>query len=369
MRCRWYLESVPLDGNRLMIPLDRLPMTVGRGEDCDITIHSDRVSRVHAVIEAHDDSGLLLVDRGSTNGTFVNQDRVVGSILIKDGDILHFGTAELRLSRRDPEWKPTAQRKPIAAETRSTLLTANRLPLHFEPRERNFLVMLAERRLRVAWQPIVDARSRDLVAYEVLGRGGHPGLPESPLGLFSIAERLDKEVELSEAFRRTGALAARGRGAVRLFMNSHPKEIRLASFYDTIEEIRALAPNIDLVIEVNEDTKDPLAMREMAGRLHAMGVGFAYDDFGAGISRLREIADIPADVVKFDIGLIRDIDSAGPQRQRLLSRLVNMVSELGSTTLAEGVETEAEAAVCLQIGFDQFQGYLTGRPQIVGDDA
>jgi EAL domain-containing protein (putative c-di-GMP-specific phosphodiesterase class I) len=320
------------------------------------------------MIEAHDDLGLLLVDRGSTNGTFVNKERVVGSIVIKDGDILNFGTAELRVSRRDPESEPTGQRKTVPRETLSTMLTADRLPVHFEPRQRDFLIMLAERRLRVAWQPIVDAQSRDLVAYEVLGRGGHAGLPESPIGLFSIAERLEKEVELSQAFRETGALAARGRGAVRLFMNSHPKEIRLESFYDAIEVIRTLAPNVDLVIEVNEDTKDPIAMREMAARLHAMGVGFAYDDFGAGLSRLRELADIPADVVKFDMGLIRDIDSAGPQRQRLLSRLVTMVSELGSTTLAEGVETEAEAAVCLQMGFDQFQGYLTGRPQIVGDD-
>jgi len=364
MRSRWIFEAVPLAGNRLIIPIDQLPMTIGRSKDCDITIDSDRVSREHARIEAADELGLLLVDLGSTNGTFVNQKRVAGRVFVKDGDILHFGKAELRLVLQQPGSEPMVQSREDRP-TRATVLTEMNLPGHFEPLERDFLLMLAEHQLRVAWQPIVDARTRALIAYEVLGRGGHPKLPESPIGLFTIATRLGKEVELSQAFRRAGALSAVGKGAVRLFMNSHPKEILSESFYSDVEEIRVLAPSMDLVIEVNEDTQAPVAMREMAARLHAMGVGFAYDDFGAGVSRLKEIADIPADVVKFDMGLIRDIDSAGPQRQQLLSRLVRLVSDFGSTTLAEGVETEAEAAVCLQMGFDQFQGYLTGRPQIV----
>ena len=66
--------------------------------------------------------------------------------------------------------------------------------------------------------------------------------------------------------------------------------------------------------------------------------------------------------MKFDISLIRGIDSATGQRQQIVATLVSMVSNLGIATLAEGVETAAEHATCRQMGFNLGQGYLYGRP-------
>ena len=103
----------------------------------------------------------------------------------------------------------------------------------------------------------------------------------------------------------------------------------------------------------------------MARQLKSMGLKFAYDDFGAGQSRLNELAEVPPDFVKFDMSLIRNIDRAQGTKQKMLSRLVHMVADLGSTSLAEGVETEGEAVVCRQMGFKLCQGYLTGRPALV----
>ena len=74
---------------------------------------------------------------------------------------------------------------------------------------------------------------------------------------------------------------------------------------------------------------------------------------------------MPPDVVKFDISLIRAIDKASSNKQQVVSKLVRLVKDLGSVPLAEGVETEEEAAVCLSMGFELCQGYLTGRPVIV----
>lgn len=362
----WYLEAAPIDGNRLVVELERLPVTIGRSPDCDVTIASERVSRVHARIEQTEGSGLVLVDLGSTNGTFHNRERVPqrGRIALKDGDILHFGNAELRLKWRGQRAGAPAAR-PVDIESTQVLGASLPLPEHFESHEKDFLLMLAGGMLRVAWQPIVRADNRETVAYEVLGRCAHPALPQSTVRLFSIAEHLDKEIELSQLFRRIGAHSAARKGPVKLFMNSHPKEMFCKSFYPSIQEIKAIAPEMELVIEVHEWAQVPDEMRTMLERLHALGVGFAYDDFGAGLSRLKEIADIPADVVKFDMSLIRDIDSAGAQKRQMLGKLVQMVADMGSQTLAEGVETEAEAEVCLQMGFDLFQGYLTGRPLIV----
>ncbi len=71
---------------------------------------------------------------------------------------------------------------------------------------------------------------------------------------------------------------------------------------------------------------------------------------------------MPPDVLKFDMQLIRDIDKAASTRQELLASLVRIANEIGTVPLAEGVETEAEHEVCLQMGFQLGQGYLYGRP-------
>jgi len=358
----WYLEGAPVDGNRPLIPVDRIPMTIGRSNDCDVAIESNSVSRLHARIELADQEGLHLADEDSTNGTFVNHQRITGRVIVADGDILHFGAAEFRVVRRDlviPDQAPGCE------ATTMIPFSATALPEHFEHRQRDFSAMLAGEKVRVAWQPIVESRGGGTIAYEVLGRGAYPGLPEAPVWLFSIAERLGKEVELSQLFRRVGARIAAQRGPTKLFMNTHPKETLNDSFLASITEVQAIAPELELVLEVHEWAQELIEIKKMATRLRAMGVGFAYDDFGAGLSRLKEIAEIPADVVKFDMGLIRGIDQAGAKKQQMLARLVRMVADMGSTTLAEGVETEGEAQCCLEMGFELLQGYLTGRPEII----
>ena len=88
----------------------------------------------------------------------------------------------------------------------------------------------------------------------------------------------------------------------------------------------------------------------------------AYDDFGAGQARLLELTEVPPDVLKFDRGLIQNIDSASRPRLEIIRGLVGVAKSMEITTLAEGVETEAEHQVCLELGFDQGQGFLYGRP-------
>ena len=149
-------------------------------------------------------------------------------------------------------------------------------------------------------------------------------------------------------------------------MNTHPREMFTEELYQSLAMIKAIAPNMELVIEVHETAVAEVArMKVMAQRLRDMGILFAYDDFGAGQARLNELAEVPPDVVKFDMSLIRDIDTASDKKQQMIARLVHIVLDMGSIALAEGVETEAEAAFCLQTGFQLCQGYLTGRPKLV----
>lgn len=70
--------------------LNRDPIMLGRGEECEICIQDSSVSRCHAYIEPTD-SGYVISDRGSTNGTFVNDERIPGRTELRDGDSLRIG--------------------------------------------------------------------------------------------------------------------------------------------------------------------------------------------------------------------------------------------------------------------------------------
>jgi EAL domain-containing protein (putative c-di-GMP-specific phosphodiesterase class I) len=91
-------------------------------------------------------------------------------------------------------------------------------------------------------------------------------------------------------------------------------------------------------------------------------VGLAYDDFGVGQARLFELAEAPPHYLKFDRRFITGIEDAPNSRRRLLSSLVAAARELLVRTVAEGVETAAEAAACLEAGFTHAQGYHFGPP-------
>ena len=89
------LESTSLEAGAEH-PLDGTPVTIGRGTQNVLALHGDGfASAMHARIEARDD-GVWLTDQGSTNGTFVNGDRVDGARKLERGDVIRIGETELR---------------------------------------------------------------------------------------------------------------------------------------------------------------------------------------------------------------------------------------------------------------------------------
>jgi len=369
MNIVWFLEGATAGGDALFIPLESMPFHIGRDSACELRLIAQDVSRVHARIDENGSDGLTLCDLGSTNGSFVNRERLDPNLAtpISSGDILHIGKSEFRLKSRSVKFADTGAGSDSMKMTVMADLAAS-LPEHFALQEQEFLEMLSKDMVTVAYQPIVDFEHRRLAAYEVLGRGKHPLLPQEPVRLLELARLLGKEVDLSEAFRLAGARAAVNiPGPICLFMNTHPSEMFTERLFASLEAMMAVSPHMSLVIEVHETAVAEVArMKLLAQRLKSMGLKFAYDDFGAGQSRLNELAEVPPDFVKFDMSLIRDIDRASTTKQTMLSRLVNMVTDLGAVALAEGVETEGEAVLCHQMGFKLCQGYLTGRPTLVG---
>jgi EAL domain-containing protein (putative c-di-GMP-specific phosphodiesterase class I) len=356
----WYLESIAADGSHVTHAIRKLPYRIGRDATNDLVVDARGLSRQHAVIDTDAGGRLQITDLGSTNGTFVNRERISAARVISGDDVIHFGNAEFRLGReggQESAMLDGSQRTMIAPVGRG-------LSQNFVRHEREFMQLLAGQGISAMVQPIVSALDGSLFAYELLGRSTHPDLPASPVHLFQLAGLLGREAELSGAFRKFGVeqVAPKLKGA-RLFVNTHPDETFTDELYAWLAQWRARPEAPQIVIEVHETAVVEVeAMRRLAARLKQIGVPFAYDDFGAGQARLRELAEVPPDFVKFDMGLLHGIDTAPEGRQRMVRELVRLALGLGSVPLAEGIETEAEAACCREMGFQLVQGYLTGRP-------
>lgn len=354
----WLLESCTGDGGRLhRTPIQPVPFRVGRAPSLDLVLPSPHVSKSHAEIYS-DGEALRVRDLGSRNGTFLNRQPVADAALHR-GDVLHFGDLEFRIASEDGQ---DAER----ADTARTMVHKGALSRQFATEAADMRNLLKERRVTNVFQPIVDTPSRRVVSCEALGRGLHPDLPEDPVDLFEIAGQIGPEAqaELSRIFREHAIAVLKDRkDPPLLFLNTHPAELELPGLLESLEELRAFAPNVDLVLEIHESA---LAQTDfivwLRTRLMEINVGLAYDDFGAGQARLFELAEAPPHYLKFDRRFVSGIDHAPNSRQRLVASLVAAARELLVQTVAEGVETAEEAAACLRAGFSHAQGYYYGRP-------
>ena len=361
---RWVLESRAETGSQLRrVPIHPLPFRIGRRPGLDLTLPSLAVSKTHAEIYEAGDL-LRLRDLGSTNGTFLNHELITDRE-VSEGDILHFADFEFRLGR------PEGGAKAAPMRSTDTTITMHRADLsrQFAEGTRELTELIREGAVTVAFQAIVEIPSGAVAAYEALGRGRHPHLPEGPSELFRIAESLGAEAELSRLFRRRAVELVRDRPHLpTLFLNTHPTELRQPGLVESLEELRDLAPHLDLALEIHESAlAAPAVIGALRERLAEMNVGLAYDDFGAGQARLLELAEAPPHYLKFDRRFVTGIDQAPASRRRLLTSLVTVARELLVRTVAEGIETAAEYEVCASVGFTHGQGFHLARPVLAED--
>ena len=124
------------------------------------------------------------------------------------------------------------------------------------------------------------------------------------------------------------------------------------------------------MFEVHEKAITDLdRMAAIRAELNGLGIALAYDDFGAGQARLQELVEVPPDYLKFDIMLVRGLLGPDSPKYRLLASLNDMIKTFGIRTLAEGIEDEATAQACRDIGIDLYQGFHFSRPEPIPDPA
>jgi len=356
----WFLETMAEMGRLRRIPIHTLPFRVGRRVGIELVLPADSVSKNHAEIYAAE-SGLGLRDLGSKNGTFINR-APIDDARLREGDILHFADFEFRVGRTD-------DRKTAPLTTRDGPTTAvpkrRDLPHRFVEGTRELRELLEEGLVTMVFQPIVLLRLGTTSAYEALGRGRHPRLPESPLELFRIAESIGAEAELSRLFRRRAVeLAREHEDLPTIFLNTHPIELERPGLLESLEELRELAPQLDLALEIHESVLTrPEVISELRALLAERNIALAYDDFGAGQARLLELAEAPPHYLKFDRRFISSIDQAPVSKRRLLQSLLALTRDFSVKSVAEGIETPAETQACADIGFIYAQGFHLGRPR------
>ncbi|MEA2418589.1 MAG: hypothetical protein QOE60_795, partial [Thermoleophilaceae bacterium] len=217
---------------------------------------------------------------------------------------------------------------------------------------------LAEDRLTLYAQPIVDVHSGCVVQHELLLRMlERDGSIVPPGDFLPAAEKYGLIVEIDRwVIRRAIGLAAQG-NAVELNLSarsmSAPEVVE--DFRDELERTGA-DPSL-IVVELTETAlfEDEEAAAALFERISALGCKLALDDFGTGYGGFRYLKRLPVDLLKIDMDFVRDLPT-NEASQHVVRAVVSLAQDFGQKTVAEGVEDMATMQLLRDFGVDFAQG-------------
>ncbi|MCW8885406.1 MAG: EAL domain-containing protein [Motiliproteus sp.] len=223
----------------------------------------------------------------------------------------------------------------------------------------------------VYYQPQIDTISGNIIGAEALLRWDNPQLGRiSPATFIPVAEHSGLIVQLGDwvlnrACNDLASLEKQGLGPLRIAVNLSPLQFSSA---DLISQIKAAIDNAginpqQLELEVTESTLiDNVEQAiETMREIKRLGVSFAIDDFGTGYSSLSQLQNFPLNRLKIDQSFTQNIGIDDNSTQITLT-IIAMAKRLGMVIIAEGVETEDQAAFLLEHECEELQGYLFSHP-------
>lgn len=243
--------------------------------------------------------------------------------------------------------------------------------MHEEMQERRALELdmrraLAFRQFELHYQPQMDLASRTITGMEALLRWQHPerGMV-APGDFVPLAEETGLIVPIGEwVMRQACEDAASWPNDIAVAVNVSAKQLASGKLVRAVEDAlgRASLPATRLEIEITESVlmSDVDGCVDTLHRLRNLGARVSMDDFGTGYSSLSYLSSFPFDKIKIDQSFVRSGDA---ERNDGIIRAITAIGHhLGMTTIAEGVETDAQLDSMTSNGCGSVQGYLISRP-------
>ena len=224
----------------------------------------------------------------------------------------------------------------------------------------------------VKYQPIVDLASGTPVGVEALLRWNSPTGEIGPNEFIPIAEEANLISDLGRLVLSKACSQAaewnnniRLSGRLALTVNVSSREFKDEDFVSKLVEACAEAdfPPTELILEITESAmlSNSASTFQKLEKLKSLGVRLAVDDFGTGYSSLSYLHRFPIDYLKIDRSFVEKVTDRD-KGAAMVKAIVTMATALGLKTIAEGIETEAQADTLREIGCWKGQGYLFSAP-------
>ena len=223
---------------------------------------------------------------------------------------------------------------------------------------------VAENKLEMHYQPIVDAKTHQVACLEALMRWNHPDRGwVSPGAFIPVAEDLGIIVEMGEwALNQVCRDVCGWPGDVKAAVNVSAVQFARDDFPEIVQ--RALTASgvepsrIELEITESVFVGDLERTIRIFKELKELGVRLSLDDFGTGYSSLSYLRDAPFDKIKIDQSFVRGATEPGNNNALLVGAIVSLAGALQMVTVAEGVETKDELALIKKLGATYIQGRI-----------
>lgn len=220
------------------------------------------------------------------------------------------------------------------------------------------------------YQPKINLGLGELSGVEALVRWNHPDLGRIPPDKFiPLAEETKIILPLGEWILREACKQAhlwkrQGFQPFRIAVNMSTVQLEEPGIVETIQRIlyeEEVTPDL-IEIELTETSfADRVEMRYTIQEIRKIGISVAIDDFGTGYSTFSYIKELPADTLKIDMSFIRDID-VNENSRAIVKAIVTLADTAGLQVIAEGIETEEQAKMLLELGCKEGQGYFYSKP-------
>ena len=230
------------------------------------------------------------------------------------------------------------------------------------------LTALNERRIRLAFQPIVSDLGEAPTKYECLIRmRGEDGRQVPAPEFIPVAERLglvhllDRRV--LELAINTLAICPNVHLAVNVSMETVKDPVWAEGYLAHMRAHEALARRITVELTETQVIDAVDASIEFVSEIKELNASFAIDDFGAGYTSFRYLKALDIDSLKIDGSFVTGV-AASRENQLFVRTLLDLARNFGMKTVAEWVDNEADAMLLKGLGVDYLQGFLLGKPEV-----